>query len=152
MGQFLESCFLVSKNQLVTLVCRINVQQNLLIFRIFPSYMSLFGATCLLIVSIKSYLHDYLDLQDFPTEALFFIECMLAWSTFIFGTNKYEDWRPRSHLKVAQLGMKCRDQDLFAFSQFQITLLPCGHCIAIMIFLPTQLFRPTHLLNFLKNP
>ena len=61
-----------------TLVCRINVQQNLLIFRIFPSYMSLFGATCLLIVSIKSYLHDYLDLQDFPTEALFFIECMLA--------------------------------------------------------------------------
>ena len=134
------------------LVCRINVQQNLLIFRIFPFYMSLFGATCLLIVSIKSYLHDYLDLQDFPTEALFFIECMLAWSTFIFGTNKYEDWRPRSHLKVAQLGMKCRDQDLFAFSQFQITLLPCGHCIAIMIFLPTQLFRPTHLLNFLKNP
>ena len=58
---------------LATLVCRINVQQNLLIFRIFPSYMSLFGATCLLIVSIKSYLHDYLDLQDFPTEALFLL-------------------------------------------------------------------------------
>ena len=56
-----------------TLVCPINVQQNLLIFRIFPSYMSLFGATCLLIVSIKSYLHGYLDLHDFPTEALFFL-------------------------------------------------------------------------------
>ena len=56
-----------------TLVCRINVQQNLLIFRIFPSYMSLFGATCLLIVSIKSYQHGYLDLHDFPTEALFLL-------------------------------------------------------------------------------